>query len=90
MNPFGEIMEILTVPVPLALLVDGFVGATLSKRLANPKAAQRRVLTTPLVIEATDPTFANVVAAITAEYSMYLIYQLSRAAPILLVTRELA
>ena len=90
MNPFGEIMEILTVPVPLPLLVDRFIGTTLSERLANPKAAQRRVVATPFVIESADPAFANVVTAITPEHSMDLIDQLSCAAPILLVAGALA
>ena len=90
MNPFGEIMEVLTVSVPLLLLVDGFLGTTLPTRLTNPKAAQRRVVATFFVIESTDPAFANVVTAITSELSMDLIDQPYCAVPILLVACALA
>jgi hypothetical protein len=90
MDPFGEIVEILTVPVPLASLVDGFVGTTFPEELANPKATQRWLVVTLFVIEAADPAFANVVTAITSEHSMDLIDQLTCMAPVFLVTSALA
>ena len=90
MNPFGEIMEVLTVPVPLRCSSMGSSAPRSLTRLANPKAAQRRVVATFFVIQSADPAFANVVTAITPELSMDLIDQPYCAVPILLVACALA
>ena len=88
-HPFGEVMEILTVPIPLQTLVDRFVDIAFLERFADPQTASRRVVPPPLIVESADPPVARVVIAILPQHGMDLINQLFCAAPILLITCSL-
>jgi hypothetical protein len=89
MHPLGEIVEILTVPVPLQLCVDDFIGTAFSESLADPETAQRGVGASYLVIESADPAFTNILTAIAPQHPMSLIDQLCCAESILLVVSPL-
>jgi hypothetical protein len=41
-HPFGEIMEILTVPIPLQALVERFADSAFPESFADPQATGRR------------------------------------------------
>jgi hypothetical protein len=89
MHPFGEIMEILTVPIPLQPFVDRFIGTALPKRLTDPETTQRWVVTPSLVIESADPASAQIILKITPEHPVHLIDQLCCAAAVLMVSGPL-
>jgi hypothetical protein len=98
MHPFGEIMEILTVPIPFQPFVvpipfqpfvDRFIGSALSERLTDPETTQRWLVAPSFIIESADPASAQIILTITPQHPVHLIDQLCCAAPVLLVSGPL-
>ena len=72
-HPFGEIVKILTVPIPLQSFINDFIGTALFQRLADPETAQCGVAASRLLIEAADPALAILITAKTAKNPMNLL-----------------
>jgi hypothetical protein len=85
MYPLGEIVEVLTVAIPLQALVEWLASIAFFERFANPEAACRRMAAPSLVTEAADPPAAHIVTAKSPKHSMHLIDQLYCAASIVLI-----
>ena len=84
-HPFGEIVEILTVPIPLEVLVERLGDIALPERFADPQAAGRRMAPSALFVESADPPMTLGVDAISPQHRMDLIDQLFCTAQILLI-----
>ena len=71
-HPFGQIVKILTVPIPLQSFINDLIGTALFQRLADPETAQCRVAASRLLIEAADPALTTLIMAKTAKNQMNL------------------
>ena len=49
MYPLGQIVEVLTIPIPLQALVKWFVSAAFLERLADPQTARSR-MAAPIIV----------------------------------------
>jgi len=76
MHPFRQIVEILTVPIPLKTFVNCFVNATLPVEFTDPEAAQSGMTAPTLLIESTDPASAHIVITISPKNLLNLFYEL--------------
>ena len=72
-HPFGEIVKILTVPIPLQPFVERFICTPLFKRFADPQAAGRWMTASSLLVESTNPATSDIVIAIPPKHSVYLV-----------------
>src|SRR5205814_6067949 len=88
MNPLGQIMEVLAVPIPLQPLIQRFAGLALPERLAAPQPARRRTPVPGLVIKSADPAAAHIVVAISPEHVMHLLDQIRCVPSICLIVRS--
>jgi hypothetical protein len=71
MHPFGQIVEVLTIAVPLQPLVEGLVGAALGELFADPKPATGRMILPLALAQPADPSLARVVATMSSQCVMY-------------------
>ena len=75
MHPFGEVMEILAIPVPLFVTVEGFAETAFQLRFANAQTTCRRVLYGHGALKPADPALACVIVVILAQHSVDLLDQ---------------
>jgi hypothetical protein len=75
MHPFGEIVEILAVLLPLQLPVTCFFGPPLGQLLADPQPAHGWVGAALRFPKTADPSGPGIVAAMSAKYLVDLIDQ---------------
>ena len=70
LHPFGQIVEVLSVPVPFQLLVVRFAFPTLGQGLAYPQSPDGGVSRSFLFPQAADPAGPDVIRPVPAEYLM--------------------
>jgi hypothetical protein len=87
--PFGQVVEVLTVPIPLQQFVERLICTPLFKGFADPQTAGRWMTASSLLVESTNPATADIVIAIPPKHPVYLVDQLRCATPILLIARPL-
>jgi hypothetical protein len=73
MHPFGQIMKILTIPVPFQAFVSRVITLTLVELFADPQTPSRGMQSTLFLIQTADPSGSGVVFTVTAEKMMNLI-----------------
>ena len=73
MHPFRQIMEVLTIPIPLQTLVERFGLFALLELFADPSAHPLSDELSFLFVEATDPAAARIVVTVSAKHLMDLI-----------------
>jgi hypothetical protein len=72
-HPLGQVMVVLSVPVPFQPLVGGIERPAFVQLLSDPKASDGRVHLALFLIEAADPAASRVVVSVTTEDAMDLI-----------------
>jgi hypothetical protein len=86
-HPFGQVVVVLAIPLPLHPFVEGLSRPALVQFLADPQPADRRVPPSLLLVEAADPAGARVVVAVPAEDGVYLVDQAQGEVPEFFIVR---
>ena len=82
MDPLGQIMEILPVPVPFALRVEGFLRPPFIQFLADAQPAGQGVAAAFLFTQTADPALPGAFRTVTGQHMVNLIDQLQRQRPV--------
>ena len=72
-HPLGQVMEVLTVPVPFRPLVGGLTRLPFVQLLADPQPTGGRVPLPLLFAQAAEPAGPRVIGAVPAEDVMHLV-----------------
>jgi len=75
MHPFGQIVVVLSVPVPFQSLIAGLLRSALVELLADSEPPGSRVLSARLLIKTADPPGPRIVRPVPPQYMMDLIDQ---------------
>ena len=75
MHPFGQVVEVLAVAVPLQPLVEGLVGPALGEPFADPKPATGRMVLPLALAQPADPSRARIIVTMSSQCVMHAVNQ---------------